>query len=292
MDQHIDKRQALRPAVSSPLSSLPAGSYTGSETANNRIERDLFERLHTYPANIRFRIHQGYKSPSNTSTSAASTASHAIFEDHGSFLQRLNERSSMFARTQSMPVDQRVGEVQPLANVADVEGGYGRQRSAPWAWQKEELGTLNELDQVSVMPVLPKRTRDASGEDDKDSVFARWAEEEEENSSPPSTQDSSNGSEMEADANSQQRTISSLPKRSFAHTKSFAPPVSTRAHPFSAGRTLQHHPRAPFSRSAASAPVGSKQMQSYLADLDDEAETHAPWRSVEFGKFANMEEGF
>lgn len=181
----------MQPSVSFPAASTPAGAYSGSETANNHINREVFEKLRTGPAGVRFRVHQGYKTPSSSSlfsvssTADGSSAVGGVFEDEVTFLKRVNENRVAFARTQSQPVQARLGELQPLANLKETEE-LERSQSNPRAFSRSQsavsnLGvtTVPTESTGGVLDTVLKRSREDVDKDDKDAVFARWAEDEE-----------------------------------------------------------------------------------------------------------------
>ena len=179
----------MQPSVSFPAASTPAGAYSGSETANNHINREIFEKLRTGPAGVRFRVHQGYKTPSSSSlfssAEGSSTGGSGVFEDEITFLKRVNENRVAFARTQSQPVQTRLGELQPLANLMDTEE-LERTQSNPRAFSRSQsaasnlgMGTAPTEMTGGVLDTLLKRSREDLDNDDKDAVLARWAEDEE-----------------------------------------------------------------------------------------------------------------
>ncbi len=234
-----NKRHILQPSASQPVgmtfnNQQPGGAgasnFTGSATANNAIDRELFEKLQTQAAGIRYNVNQGYRrgvsfqqqpgggfptSQHNASTSdlPSSSAGAPLFEDEASFRRRVLEegrRQAAFSRTKSMPLQGRVGELQPLANVQDSsaferqfssssftsQGSFQRAQSHssfttgsdgllkpphPAGADEESLstsaGSMSGGSGEFLEPIALKRGRD-DPDAERDDVLAKWAEED------------------------------------------------------------------------------------------------------------------
>lgn len=194
-DRHLSKRVILQPSTSFPVNTSSSRApfhpttsggvsfHTGSATANNEIDAHLYERLQTHPAAVRRRIHAGYTgtAPSSASFSSVDATGKVIFEDEKTFLRRLEDGRAAFARAQSMPVQMRMGEVQPFANSFDTREWEAKMSSPIKKDSNALLEEGAEADATEYEPVLLKRAREgAEGqeEQDRDDVLGKWAEEE------------------------------------------------------------------------------------------------------------------